>query len=303
MSGDELQRLRRAAGLTQAELADRLGVRLWMIDQWESGTRPIPDDRLEELAAATRGQPTGTPDVAPKSGDAAAGEVTRAVPDAGAVEHDPQLRPALVASTMEPVDDMWPPDPELPRALRGYEPAAVHALLGELAAARDQLVKDLNDAKTRAAQLEDQAQDADERAVELTGDVPDLRAQGDLIRDAIITAQRAANEVREEARQSASDVLESARHQAEQIIAEAEKERERLAEEISRLEQHAETSRVAVSEFLSSLLDQVRPEPAAEHDEADANLDEAIFEHEIGKVAEPARADTDSSGSKRSRSS
>jgi len=302
-SGDELRQARRAAELTQAELADRLGVRLWMVDQWESGTRAIPVDRAEEIAAATGWRSAGTAGVELGSDAPAAREETRAVLEIEP-DDDAELRPVLVSPTMEPVhDDTSPLDLELPRALRGYEPAAVHALLGELAAARDLLVRELNDAKARAAQLEDQVQAAEERVAEAPGELPDLREQEDLIRDAIMTAQKAANDVREEARRGASEVLGAAQSQAEQIVGEAEKERERLAEEISRLEQHAETSRVAVSEFLSLLLDQVNSGPSAAADGTDADLDEVIFEHEIGKVAETSPADKDSGGSKRSRSS
>ncbi len=44
---------RREAGLTQRELADRVGARLQMVDQWESGARPVPLKQLERIAEAT----------------------------------------------------------------------------------------------------------------------------------------------------------------------------------------------------------------------------------------------------------
>jgi cell division septum initiation protein DivIVA/DNA-binding XRE family transcriptional regulator len=301
-SSDDLRQARRAAELTQAELADRLDVRLWMVDQWESGTRPIPQDRVEEIVEATGWTSADESSPAPRSEAVVTRQETReALETEGGDET--QLRPAPVAPTMEPVhDDTSALDPDLPKALRGYEPAAVHALLGELAAARDQLVRELTDAKARAAELEVQVQTAEEHAPEVPGDVPDLREQEDLIRDAIMTAQRAANEVREEARRSASEVLRDAESRAEQIVGEAEKECERLAGEISRLEELAETSRVAVSAFLSSLLDQVNPGASVEPEGIEADLDEVIFE-QIGKVAEPADADRGARASKRPTSS
>lgn len=303
-SSDTLRQARRAAELTQAELADRLDVRLWLVDQWESGTRPIPQDRVEEIAEATGWTPAGEPSPAPRSEAVVTREETREVLETEGGGDETQLRPEPVASTMEPVhDDISALDPELPRALRGYEPDAVHALLGELAAARDQLVRELADAKARAAELEVQVRTAEERAAEVPGDVSDLREQEDLIRDAIMTAQRAANEVREEARRSASEVLRDAQSRAEQIVGEAEKECERLAEEISRLEQLAETSRIAVSAFLSSLLDQVNPRASVEPEGIEADLDEVIFDHEIGKVAEPPDAGRGARESKRPTSS
>jgi cell division septum initiation protein DivIVA len=296
-SSDNLRQARRAAELTQAELADRLDVRLWMVDQWASGTRPIPHDRVDEIAEVTGWTPAGEPSPAPRSEAVVTREETREALENEGGGDETQLQPTPVASTMEPVDDdISALDPELPRALRGYEPDAVHALLGELAAARDQLVRELTDAKARAAELELQVQTVEKQTAEVPGDVPDLREQEDLIRDAIMTAQRAANEVREEARRSASEVLRDAQSRAEQIVAEAEKECERLAEEINRLEQLAETSRSTVSAFLSSLLDQVKEQvksgTSAESAGIDADLDEVILEHEIGKVAEAPDADT-----------
>lgn len=44
---------RRGAGLTQRALADRVGVRLWLVDRWESGASTISADHAKELADAT----------------------------------------------------------------------------------------------------------------------------------------------------------------------------------------------------------------------------------------------------------
>ena len=153
---------------------------------------------------------------------------------------------------------------------------AATARAAEASAARDKLTVDLETAASWAAELEEQVRSARERADESAGAVPNLRQQEDLIRDSIITAQKAANEVREEARRNASDVLRSARRRAEQIVAEAHKERERLTEEITRLEEHTETSRAALSDFLTSLLDRVRPEPELNHAENSVAPDAAM---------------------------
>jgi len=47
----EITRARRAAGLTQRELADRLGVRLWLVDRWESGAKPLSREQVDEILA------------------------------------------------------------------------------------------------------------------------------------------------------------------------------------------------------------------------------------------------------------
>ena len=68
MSGAELRKLRQAAGLSQRELAARLGVARVSVTRWEIGQRPIV--RMTELAIrqvlrarGTRRQsdPTATP--------------------------------------------------------------------------------------------------------------------------------------------------------------------------------------------------------------------------------------------------
>jgi DNA-binding transcriptional regulator YiaG len=43
MRPDELQRARAHLGLTQAQLADRLGVTLSAVSRWEQGQRRVPE--------------------------------------------------------------------------------------------------------------------------------------------------------------------------------------------------------------------------------------------------------------------
>ena len=43
MTGDELREMREAAGLTQAALADRLGVKQSTVYRWEHGQRGISE--------------------------------------------------------------------------------------------------------------------------------------------------------------------------------------------------------------------------------------------------------------------
>jgi HTH-type transcriptional regulator, cell division transcriptional repressor len=51
--GARIAAARRDARLTQRALADLVGVRLWLIDQWESEARVPPADKLEAVAKAT----------------------------------------------------------------------------------------------------------------------------------------------------------------------------------------------------------------------------------------------------------
>src|SRR5439155_23665760 len=60
MTGDELRRLREAAGLTQAELAERLGTTVTSVSRWETGQRRIaePIARFVRLVLAQGGHET-----------------------------------------------------------------------------------------------------------------------------------------------------------------------------------------------------------------------------------------------------
>jgi transcriptional regulator with XRE-family HTH domain len=52
MAGNNLQAIRKRAGLTQGDIADRLGVSVPQISRWERGGDNIPSSRLSALAEA-----------------------------------------------------------------------------------------------------------------------------------------------------------------------------------------------------------------------------------------------------------
>ena len=52
--GARIAQARRDAALTQRALADLVGVRLWVVDRWEAGTRAVSSEQLEIVAKATK---------------------------------------------------------------------------------------------------------------------------------------------------------------------------------------------------------------------------------------------------------
>lgn len=66
MTGDDLRRERTEGGLTQAQLAQRIGRGVRMIRYWESGDRQIPIIALPAIAAALRKQPVSMATLGPK---------------------------------------------------------------------------------------------------------------------------------------------------------------------------------------------------------------------------------------------
>lgn len=66
MTADEIKALRLALGLTQVELANRLGVRFATVNRWENGrANPSP---LALLALETLARQTGEPAAAVPAG-------------------------------------------------------------------------------------------------------------------------------------------------------------------------------------------------------------------------------------------
>jgi cell division initiation protein len=180
-----------------------------------------------------------------------------------------------------PADDVTPPD--LPRAVRGYDPSAVHTYLGELEAQRALLAKQLDAALLRITELEERLSAAEERAEAVAEATPDRREEETLLRDALVTAQKAANDVREQAHREAEEIIESARRSSEQVAREAEEERDRLSEEIRWLENHADASRGAVTKLLESLLDEVQARSA----DVTERGEQAVFDDEILRPKRP----------------
>ena len=152
--GAQLAQARREAGLTQRELADRLAVRLWMVDQWEAGAKPVPEDKLELITAAI-----GTP-AAERilSHDADHGRRPAASSLVGSND-------VMGAPSSNPLTAQQIRDAELPRSLRGYEEAATRPLLGELAAAYDQSVNQCDELRRKVEELESAHIDPEKHAL------------------------------------------------------------------------------------------------------------------------------------------
>jgi len=274
-----LRHARHDANITQAELADRLGVRLRTVEQWEWGTRAIPPELAEQLTAALGQQ------AAPNEAtDSPAGEATRASPR---------------------------PQPAQPS-------------LSELSAKTAQLEADVASSSRRIRELEVERDRAQRRASAQA--LPDA-----LLRDTLVTAQKAARDVREDARRTASDALRkarkrarrateetdrlaelarerahrtvaeaeeirgrieaelerltrAARREAERMLREAERERRLIKDEIIELEREAAAKRGEIRSLLLALLAR-EDEPAAADERS---LAEVIFEHEMSRRPEPS---------------
>ena len=55
MTGAELRRLRREAGMSQPELAEEIGVAVFTLSEWERGRQSISARRAREIRDALQG--------------------------------------------------------------------------------------------------------------------------------------------------------------------------------------------------------------------------------------------------------
>lgn len=170
--GAELAHARREAGLTQRELADRLDVRLWMVDQWEAGAKAIPHGTLERISAAI-----GTP--------AAARVAGRDIDSA----HRPSAQTLVKSDAMSEIlpRRLTPQeirDAQLPRSLRGYEEGATRRLLGDVAAAYERSVNQCDELRRQLDEQEAGRIDPEEHEF--------LEAERDELRDRVNELTKAA---------------------------------------------------------------------------------------------------------------
>jgi cell division initiation protein len=110
---------------------------------------------------------------------------------------------------------------KLKSRLGSYDREEVDELLENVAASYEQVWHERDAARARVGELEQQLRDYEELER--------------LLRDSLVTGQRAAEEVKAEAAKQADALLEQARVKAAEIVAAAEAERDGVKTEISRL--------------------------------------------------------------------
>jgi cell division initiation protein len=132
---------------------------------------------------------------------------------------------------------------QLPRRLLGYRRGTVDALL-------DDVIRSFEDAWRERADLRDDVE-------RLEGEIARYRELDVLLRNSLVAAERAADELRAQAGKEADVILEEARVRAREITAGAEADRERVRTEIRRLKALEAEVRAGYRAFLLTALDRV----------------------------------------------
>ncbi|HVM69500.1 MAG TPA: DivIVA domain-containing protein [Gaiellaceae bacterium] len=110
---------------------------------------------------------------------------------------------------------------QLRKGFRGYRRAAVDALLAEIAASFEDVWRDRADLADKVEALE--------------GDLKRHKELEELLRTTLVSAERSAAEMRDQARREAAHIVEEAHGEARAIARRAAAERERLEGEIRRI--------------------------------------------------------------------
>ncbi len=135
---------------------------------------------------------------------------------------------------------------QLPRRLFGYEDEAVESLLDEIRESFESVWRERADLREENERLEVEV--ARYREVEL------------LLRNSLIAAERAADELRVQARREADVIVEEARVRALEITREAADERARVQAEIRRLKALEAEMRAGYRTFLLAALARIEEE-------------------------------------------
>lgn len=146
---------------------------------------------------------------------------------------------------------------QLPRRPLGYQRPAVEHLLEEVVRSFESVWRDRADLRDEVERLE--------------GEVARYKEVDVLLRNSLVSAERAADALRAQAGKEADLILEEARVRAREITAEAEGERERVRGEIRRLRSLEADVRAGYRAFLLTALDRlegdaeerIRPDQAA----------------------------------------
>ncbi len=161
---------------------------------------------------------------------------------------------------------------KLPRSLRGYDRAAVSRLLDEVATSFESLDRERVGLEAQVGKLEHELSEHRE-------------IQG-LMRDALVSAQRAADELKARTKQECDELLADARADAKAIEEHSRVEREQTESEIRRLKAAEREIRASYKILLHAALDRL-DEPITEDTPKPSLLDALAPQRVTEQVDEP----------------
>lgn len=166
---------------------------------------------------------------------------------------------------------------KLRRSLRGYERAAVDKLAQDAASGMEALTRERDELHERAGKLE--------------GELSEYRDSQQLVRDTLISAQRAAEDLRARTQKECDEMLDAARAEGGVIEAQLGREREEAEAELARLKQQEQELRASYRVLLHAALDRLGEESAQKATGVEPSLLDALAPRRV--IGEPSSAATD----------
>ncbi|MCL2606599.1 MAG: DivIVA domain-containing protein [Coriobacteriia bacterium] len=136
---------------------------------------------------------------------------------------------------------------EFGHAVRGYREDEVDDFLDAIAVELDRLQAQIEDLVVRAQQSESQALN--------------FEAERNTINNALLTAQRASDDVLEQAKEKSKKLLEDADARAKKTLQEAQREKQSILENLKHLKDAEEKFRMGILEHAQETMDSLREIP------------------------------------------
>ncbi len=149
---------------------------------------------------------------------------------------------------------------KLSPALRGYDREETDALLNQVQASYERVWSEREELRAEVLRLEAQARENDQLRAQLERIEPEfeeLQKVDSLLRNALVSAERTTEKLKDDARAEAETTVKQARKHADSLNTKAESERRRLQQEIEELEETTRKTKEKCRELLTQALEAV----------------------------------------------
>jgi cell division initiation protein len=149
---------------------------------------------------------------------------------------------------------------KLSAALRGYDREETDTLLTQIQASYERVWSEREELRSEVTRLQDQARENDQLRAQLDEIEPEfekLQKVDQLLRSALVYAERTTEKLKEDARAEAETTVSRARKKADELNAKAEGERRRLEREIEELEEITKRTKENCRELLLQALEAI----------------------------------------------
>jgi cell division initiation protein len=149
---------------------------------------------------------------------------------------------------------------KLSPALRGYDREETDVLLHQIQASYERVWSEREELRAEVVKLQEQTRENEHLRAELERIEPEfgeLQKVDQLLRSALVSAERTTEKLKEDARAEAETTVKQARKRADTLNAKAESERRRLQQEIEELEETTRQTKERCRELLAQALEAV----------------------------------------------